>query len=396
MTQAEGTGSSDAGASSYLPTLDGWRAVAIGLVLVDHGADALITAARHVHLDLARLLDANLRMIIGLFGVHIFFGLSGFLITTRLMDEERKTKTVSLKKFYLRRLFRIQPPALAFLLVVGALGWARVIPVHRGSWLSAMLCFANLTSVPHTWYTGHFWSLAVEEHFYLLWPMLFLVLGSRARIAGALAFALGLALWRSVAFKYHLTFSESNVAQFWGRTDIQAEGLMWGCLAALVGKRASLRAWVDWLCTRKMFWLWLGVLLASVFVHSRDWKTNFLLKTVAAALIPLVLLGTVRHPTLWVGRILESSVLRWVGRISYSLYLWQQVFFAWDAERAPALGVLQTWPLNLACALLLAAASHYFLEKPVIALGRRLVSRRKPQPSAVVELSLTEAPQRGI
>jgi peptidoglycan/LPS O-acetylase OafA/YrhL len=97
-----------------------------------------------------------------------------------------------------------------------------------------------------------------------------------------------------------------------------------------------------------------------------------------------------------VGRILESSVLRWVGRISYSLYLWQQVFFAWDAERAPALGVLQTWPLNLACALLLAAASHYFLEKPVIALGRRLVSRRKPQPSAVVELSLTEAPQRGI
>src|SRR5271168_4566722 len=137
----------------------------------------------------------------GALGVDLFFAISGFLITSRLIEERRIDGTISLKAFYVRRFFRIIPPAFAYLAcaaVLGlALGW---IPMNFGQ-LAASACFyRNYYSmgVEHSWYTGHFWSLAVEEHFYLLWPALLVWAGvKRGRIlAPALAF--GVAIWRGL------------------------------------------------------------------------------------------------------------------------------------------------------------------------------------------------------
>ena len=94
--------------------------------------------------------------------------------------------------------------------------------------------------------------------------------------------------------------------------------------------------------------------------------------TVKAILIPLLILGTVIHSSKLPGRILETSVFRWLGRLSYSLYLWQQLFLVWSEDRVAGLGLLQTFPLNLLAVFACATVSLLLIETPLIAAGHRL------------------------
>jgi len=147
--------------ASYIPTLDGWRAVAILAVLVCHGLDQ----RQHPFAEP-----------LGSAGVLLFFSISGFLITRRMLDEESQTGAVSLRKFYLRRAFRILPPALFYLAAITFLGLMGVFPFSAEPILKALFFVRNYAyfdfAMPATWYSAHFWSLSVEEHFYLIWPFL--------------------------------------------------------------------------------------------------------------------------------------------------------------------------------------------------------------------------------
>ncbi len=138
-----------------IPCLDGFRCLAILLVIVCHS-----------------LPDCNPPWL-GKLGVDIFFGLSGFLITALLLNERAQTGRIDLAAFYKRRAFRILPPALVFLAAVGIGGLFKT----RLELAATLLFFRNYLPIQHGSYaTGHLWSLAVEEHFYMLWPGL-LVLG---------------------------------------------------------------------------------------------------------------------------------------------------------------------------------------------------------------------------
>jgi peptidoglycan/LPS O-acetylase OafA/YrhL len=157
----------------YLASLDGWRAVAILLVLLGHSMEDLAAWAQ----QMGATIDLLSLKYIGMHGVHIVFGLSGFLITSKLIADEQKHGRISLWGFYIRRTFRILPATLFFLFAVGALALAGVLDVTLGRWLSSLLFSANYSTADYSWYLGHFWSLAVEEHFYLIWPAVFLWLG---------------------------------------------------------------------------------------------------------------------------------------------------------------------------------------------------------------------------
>jgi peptidoglycan/LPS O-acetylase OafA/YrhL len=360
----------------HLPTLDGWRAVAIALVLLDHGADpflrALLALGGHAA-AFSSMAYESLKDPIGRGGVHLFFALSGYLITLRLLQEEAARGGVSLSRFYLRRLFRIQPAALAYLALAGILGLAGVVAVSAGGWRAALLGYANLSMPAQTWYTAHFWSLAVEEHFYLLWPLLFVLLGPRRRLHGALALAVLLALWLWAVVRYHVAWSP----YMWVRSDIEGNWVIWGCVAALMqASRAGAR--VLQFLTRPGVGLSAVVLgFCSLLFSGLDAKVVCGLTVLTAAATPLLLLGTLYRPASLLGRLLEARPMRLLGRISYSLYLWQELFFVWDTDRSDALGSLQDppWrlPLTLGCALL----SYYFLERPMIALGTRLLARHE-------------------
>ena len=329
----------------------------------------------------------------GLLGVQIFFGLSGFLITNRLLAEEARLGRISLAAFYMRRSFRILPAALAFLLVVGALAAAGLLPVSLDRWLATVFFMANYSHAEPSWYLGHFWSLAVEEHFYFVWPAAFLALPAlRKRCALVLAAALAVALWRALALRYQLT--DDAPAQFWGRTDIQADALLWGVLLALAwdapGPRATLRRLLTQSAALPVLLL---MLVGLQCLPTLDWKLALPLMTLKAVLIPLGLLATQLQAQGRVGRMLESRAFVWVGRLSYSLYLWQQLFLVWDGQQAPALAPLQHMPWNWLALLACAALSYRFIEQPMIALGQRLHQRRRV-PSACPPCDQRNAPDR--
>src|ERR1700733_3368995 len=150
--------------SKRLPSLDGLRAVAISFVLLGHASHTALFPQAWKSV-LARL------PALGHFGVELFFVISGFVITHSLANEERDNDTVSLRAFYVRRVLRILPPVAAYLLFVFVLQAAGAIDLDRVEWVAA-LTFTRNFCAGH-WITGHLWSLAVEEQFYLLWPFMF-------------------------------------------------------------------------------------------------------------------------------------------------------------------------------------------------------------------------------
>jgi peptidoglycan/LPS O-acetylase OafA/YrhL len=353
--------------STYLPTLDGWRAVAILAVMIAHGTEPLFcpegAAPNTFWYDLTRH---------GAKGVDIFFGISGFLICTRLLQEGEKEGRISLKNFYIRRVCRILPPYLIYFAGLSLLAVSSLIAINKWEWVSSLFLFRNYLSPASLggWYTGHLWSLSVEEHFYLLWPFLLVLSGERRARRFVLPLALLFAIWRSFEFRHQLLMTVLPGVGFYGRTDIRLDALLLGCWAALLFKlyRGSLTRVVSpahWTLAALLF-------IACVIIQppmAMLWQS---------LLIPALLLGTVLHPKSYAGMLLETPLLRWIGRLSYSLYLWQQLFLVpHDIPRVP-LGILQQWPWNLAAVFLCATASYYLIEAPMIRFGHRMTAPQQP------------------
>jgi peptidoglycan/LPS O-acetylase OafA/YrhL len=351
--------------SNYLATLDGWRAIAILGVLCAHGAHRVLGPGGLY--PSPTWYDASGY---GVLGVDIFFGISGFLICTRLLQEEQRLGRINLKSFYIRRVFRILPPYLLYLLAAVLLTATGVIAAQRWEFVSCLLFFRNYMPLDaaQNWYTGHFWSLAVEEHYYLLWPPLLFLLGVRRARPTVLGLAILVALWRVVEFRYGFVSHRLLDASFYVRTDIRADALLWGCWMALLFHvpkwRGRLQRWL-------LRGVWTG--LVAGFAACVVMKPHFVM-TWQAILIPFLLIGTVLHPNWAVSRLLESAPLRWIGRISYSLYLWQQIFVT-PLGQFGKLGVVQRFPVNILATVVAACLSYYCMEKYLIRLGHKLAAR---------------------
>lgn len=352
--------------SSYIPTLDGWRAVAILAVLGYHSPAFKIGP---VHVAILHNYGTQ--------GVDLFFALSGLLICTKLLTEETDTGGISLRAFYLRRVFRILPAAYVYLACVGVLGLLRVIPMPVGPWLAAVFSMTNYYGAyetmrglhPMYWYTAHFWTLAIEEHFYLALPGL-LVLLPRHRKALLAGLILLFTVWYWV-FRHG----------FADRTDLRIDSLLIPAFLAVLLQSDRVTAW---------FKAWLHplvavVLLGIVSVAIAKYGGPFeVMKPLLKVVYPLLIVSTMLHPAGWLGRFLELPPLRWIGKISYSIYLWQQLFFLDERETAAyhspwLLHALQHLPANMICVFAMASLSYYFVEKPLIRLGHRFV-RKPPAP----------------
>lgn len=318
-----------------IPTLDGWRGVAILMVLVTHAADGF----RWKHLDM------------GQHGVTIFFVLSGFLITSRLIERDK----IDLKSFYLRRLFRIAPCSLVYIATIAALGKI----VHHDlthSLMSCLLFFRNY--VPDTGanaMTGHFWSLSIEEQFYFVWPCLLLLAGRRKALLAATVAVLSISTYRVVRWQHY-----NNLA-YRSHTEVRADALLAGCILALsIGTNANAR---EWLIRRSSI-----LVLCASAVLVWDVLHFHLLVPLSETVAITILIGcTSLSPHTAFGRALEMKHLKFIGVISYSLYVWQQVFLT------PHWGPLA--PVMISCVPLVAVASYGLIEQPFIRLGRRIEER---------------------
>ena len=346
----------------YLPTLDGWRAIAILGVIVAHGSWAWFEPGG----PLANAAAFRLTRY-GAMGVDVFFGISGFLICSRLLEEWDARGRISLAGFYVRRVFRILPPYYFYLACLALLTAMTPIAVSNSEWITSVFFVRNYlpTDAVAATYTGHLWSLAVEEHFYLLFPtILVLLTPSRARI-GVLALALGIGLWRVIEFRLGFVQTLIPNVGFYDRTDIRLDGLFWGCWVALLLHHPEMRRRAERMATTAA---WLVAVSAFILIVALQPPLALLWQ---ALLIPLIVVGTVLNPGTAVGRALESRGMRWIGRLSYSLYLWQTLFLRGTIE-SPALGWLQLPPVSLVCVFAAAAFSYYIVERPAIRMGHRI------------------------
>jgi peptidoglycan/LPS O-acetylase OafA/YrhL len=305
----------------------------------------------------------------GSFGVDIFFGISGFLICSRVLEEEQKYRHISLQGFYVRRAFRILPPLVCYLLCAALLAGLGVIPVAAKEWFASLLFVRNysfFSQVPGhiDWYTGHFWSLAVEEHFYLLLPGLLVFVPKRWRVASLLAIAVSVEIWRAYR----------QQTQPWlflfQHTDTRLDALLIPAVFAILMTKPR---WNRILAATAKFWLVAGVLV--VYLISTD-RFPIFSRLAESFLVPLMLLGTMLYPAGLIARFLELGLLKWIGRLSYSLYLWQQLFFTGHFYKP--LGIWQSFPLNWLLLFACAAGSYYLVERPTMKLGRRLAPPATP------------------
>jgi peptidoglycan/LPS O-acetylase OafA/YrhL len=346
--------------STYLPTLDGWRALSIMLVILCHSQIQLNVPI------FGTLLQSMSNA--GEVGVELFFAISGLLICSRLLEEETRFGQISVKSFYLRRCFRILPAALFYLVVIAILAAFYIIPLSPLDWFGALFFFRNYVMVytHHSplalhWYTTHFWSLSMEEHFYLVLPGV-LVIFKRTRRWVLLSFIIAVALWRFVVA--HVL---RNTYQINFRTDTHVDALFIPALIALLLypllRNQAARRWIP---------AWSFPIFLALEIVLR-FATPPFFAALQATVIPLLILSTVLHPGSIPGRVLEMKPVRWIGWISYSLYLWQQLFFGNRfVSSPPRLAALREWPINLMALLVCAIFSYYLVEKPFIRLGHRL------------------------
>ena len=294
----------------YLPALDGLRAVSIALVVISH-------------LGLPHVVP-------GAFGVTLFFFISGALITRQLLASLARHGKIDFAGFYLRRVLRLAPAACCYILVAGCVYAAAGGRISLAGWLGALFYGANyldlwgfyrsaLPGVRHPF--NILWSLAIEEHFYAVWPLALAFLWRRrAALAAILLLCAAAPLWR--LWLLHLCFTP-GAPEFCGpiatgawrynrlylATDARLDSLAWGVAFALLAHVG--RAPPRWLA-------WPGVaLLAASFVGASPLARDVLRPTLQGAALlacfPALLasLGPLRAP---------AAIF--IGRLSYSLYLW--------------------------------------------------------------------------
>lgn len=319
--------------------IDGWRGVAASCVVVAHATSYRFGDVPGEAMRIARWLAGPLAEI----GVQVFFVISGFIITSLLLRERASRGTVSIAAFYARRACRILPPLLAYYLVVLLLARAGALSLSWQGLASSATFTCNTGIVACDWWVAHTWSLAVEEQFYLGWPLLFTVLAAHARVR-LLALVLGAC---TVGIALQPLQFHGNFTSF-------------ACIAtgALYATSAAARR----LCQQAAHPLpWL--IAAAVVVLAPLTRLGH----VAAIALPLLVAYVVfaGNAIGWVRAILESRPLQVIGLGSYSLYLWQQLFLAEPALYAGA----PFSPLWLPPVVI---ASVWLVEKPFIRLGRRL------------------------
>lgn len=339
-----------------IPSLDGLRAISITAVIAGHlAASGRLPIGARASAILDRLPHI---------GVRFFFVLSGFLITTLILQERERTGTFSLAKFYVRRAWRILPPAYALLASLLIADSFHLLSIPSGDYARSFLYVMNYGPVPN-WYVGHLWSLSVEEQFYLAWPFLMAFFPIQVCRALAVAFILVSAVLR---FRLNL----QAPADLW-RLEYQFQyagtAIVFGCLLALERERLLLQPWFRRICA-----LPFGVLAACAILLANA----VLLRARGAAglsladiITNLVIVFLIAKFTVWpvgpVFRLLNWKPVVFVGGISYSLYLWQQVFCGINESWAA------TFPINLGLITGCALGSYYLIEQPV----RRLREARQ-------------------
>jgi peptidoglycan/LPS O-acetylase OafA/YrhL len=342
-----------------IPSLDGLRALSIAMVLFAHMSGTRFFPS----FVLAR---RNL----GNFGVRVFFVISGFLITSLLLNELKTRGRIDLKWFYIRRALRIFPAAYVYIAAMFAATLLGLVALTQADFLHAITYTVNYQKV-RPWHTIHLWSLSVEEQFYMIWPAVLVLAGRRK------------ALW--IAGAVLVVAPALRVATFYGIPSLQwsvgtsfqtnADALAAGCVLAGIRGWLGNRAFYDRLLHSPAFLaipLAVGVCCAFQQYDAFALPLGYTIMNIGVA---ITIDRCVRFESDAIGRILNWRPLAAIGVWSYSIYLWQEPFLN-RLSTSPA-----TWfPVNILLVFACALSSYYLVEKPFLNFRRRIETKWLPAP----------------
>jgi peptidoglycan/LPS O-acetylase OafA/YrhL len=367
------------------PALDGLRAFAVLVVVVSHLG---IEVFRH------KIFTA------GFEGVDVFFVLSGFLITTLLIKEVDTTNGLDLRDFYARRALRLFP-ALAMVIVFAVLAAATFAPTdmrhptfsglpwvifYVGNWDTALISRTSLGLL------GHTWSLAIEEQFYLLWPVIFLLfiarISNRRRIGQGLFALAGI----DVLYQFVMVHHGWSYARLSGGLDTHCDGLLIGCgIAFLLVSRHADAAAGRWTRVGGIG----GVCVLAITIMTAT-TTHFSYAapagiTLASAATGALLWSMLTSPIRLFDLVLRSKAAVWVGKRSYGLYLWHYPIML-ALNPSASIGV-RRYEADLVVVLLsfvVTIASYRFVEQPFLRLKTRFQHAELNEPDRRARLGLAE------
>jgi len=357
-------------AHERIPVLDGVRALAIAIVVAAHVGPLV-----------------SFTPLPGDLGVTLFFVLSGFLITRLLLAEWQGAGRVSLRDFYARRVLRIFPAYYVFLAAwyaASVLGGDAPPPAAVLSALTYTLNYLQAFHGQAAPGVAHAWSLAVEEQFYLLWPPLLVLLlarGGRRRVGAALVAAIvAVGAWRTCV----VLGTELGEGYAYNAFDTRFDALAIGCLLAL----AAGEAWLSRAAAALSRWSWLPFATLTLLLLPRlgvplrlQYGPGFTLDALLFAVL-IVQMVMLQERGGW--RVFTSAPVRFIGTLSYPLYLYHVLAVSATAHLtgiAPALRVLVALALSAAAA----CASYYVVEKPFLRLKERFRRVRTPAPPAAAD-----------
>jgi len=372
------SGTTGASATATIASLNGIRALAVLLVFFAHSG-------------LEKFIPGGL-------GVTVFFVLSGFLITTLMRIEHEATDRIDFLAFYLRRFLRLMPPLTIIVCVAAMLAWLSIIDGRYtiGGFAATLFYFGNYYVIAHDFAgipdgLGVVWSLAVEEHYYLLYPplaALLLHLGRKALATSVLAsLCVLILLWR-----YWLVAHGASEDYLTMATDARADAILVGCILALrwnpvLQAAAVSRPWHD----ASILVLCFVTLLFTLVYRDESFRLTLRMTLQSVAIAPLIYLSVARAhqaPFRW----LNWAPLVYLGSISYTVYLSHHLILRGLARHWPHLpwiwllvsGALLTW--------LLAEAMRRWVEMPCAKLRRRLHHERARAARTGAQLGLTPTP----
>ncbi len=305
---------------------------------------------------------------LGALGVQLFFCISGFVICRGMLKESKRDGSVNLRAFYIRRAFRILPPLLVYIAVVMLFAIAGVVDVQAHQVGSAIGFLCNIKPIDCGWSLGHTWSLAFEEQFYMVFPLLFLVCAVTTHRDRLFPIAFAMLITTAMA---RLTKHEA-IGYYVGTFSY----MIWGCVFALYWDKLKP------LLEKMPFPVWLLAAIALPGVHVVAVPAilrDVIYPAIAPLVICVVIFGTpVRHA---IARpLFTNTALAYLGRISYSIYLWQQMATGDLGFSSPVYALLL-----IPCVIVIAHLSFRYFETRMIDMGTRMAANSRKHSPMIVD-----------
>lgn len=343
-----------------LPCLDGWRALAITLVIGAHSRESEGFPDSFQPL-FQKIFDGNL-------GVRIFFVISGFLITL-LMIRENEAAPFSLKNFWYRRVLRILPVYVTYLFVLFLLQTFTNFEMSAREWLGALTFTANYTD-GEGFLALHLWSLSVEEQFYIIWPLIFYLYGRRTReLAFLAASMIATSIGARLAWQFYPDVVLFKFTSLLTNLDSLAVGCTFAYLAYWKGDQ-----FVRWNRSQRLIVFGVLAVIVPRLILSLDaykWMVEPVMPFLQAVGFGTLMVISISQAKDVLFKWLQWQPIEWIGVLSYSLYIWQQIFCA----RSEVFGIHHDWwlrfPTWILCSLVTAMFSFYVIEKPFMNLKKR-------------------------